>query len=317
MVAKGQDFTNTPNNQTLLALRTAWVEAYVEWQKVEVFEFGAADRYALRTFFNIYPADVNGIMANINDPTANLNIPAAYARQGFPALDYLINGSGTDDNAILAFYTNHADAAKRKAYITTLLTRMSEMIDNVIAYWNKNEREAFISKTGLDIGSSMGLAVNAYVLHYEKYIRSGKIGIPAGATANSAGVAHPETVEAYYKKDISLILTQTAHQAAVDFFNGKNVTTGENGLGFKAYLNAIGAKDNSSGKDLSSIINDQFTVAKGKIDLLPPDFFQQINTDRSKMIDAFTEMQKAVRMIKVDMTSAMSITITYTDNDGD
>jgi hypothetical protein len=31
----------------------------------------------------------------------------------------------------------------------------------------------------------------------------------------------------------------------------------------------------------------------------------------------YTEMQNVIKMLKVDMTSAMSITITYTDNDGD
>ena len=34
-------------------------------------------------------------------------------------------------------------------------------------------------------------------------------------------------------------------------------------------------------------------------------------------VTSYNEMQKAVRMIKVDMTSAMSITVTYVDNDGD
>ncbi|WP_449437648.1 hypothetical protein [Pedobacter steynii] len=42
-----------------------------------------------------------------------------------------------------------------------------------------------------------------------------------------------------------------------------------------------------------------------------------MKTNNQKMIDVYTEMQKSVRMLKVDMTSAMSITITYTDNDGD
>ena len=32
---------------------------------------------------------------------------------------------------------------------------------------------------------------------------------------------------------------------------------------------------------------------------------------------AFAEMQRAVRLLKVDMTSAMSVTVTYVDNDGD
>ena len=47
------------------------------------------------------------------------------------------------------------------------------------------------------------------------------------------------------------------------------------------------------------------------------DFTQQIQSNNVAMTDAFTEMQKIVRLLKVDMTSAMSVTITYTDNDGD
>jgi hypothetical protein len=50
---------------------------------------------------------------------------------------------------------------------------------------------------------------------------------------------------------------------------------------------------------------------------LSSDLRQQVQTNNQLMIDTYTEMQKIIRMLKVDMTSAMSITITYTDNDGD
>jgi predicted lipoprotein len=86
MLAKEDAFVASPNNTTLLEFRSAWVAAYTEWQKVELFEFGPADKYTLRNFCNIYPADVAGIMANIADPLANLALPAAYARQGFRRL---------------------------------------------------------------------------------------------------------------------------------------------------------------------------------------------------------------------------------------
>ena len=43
----------------------------------------------------------------------------------------------------------------------------------------------------LDIGSSMGAVVNAYVLYYERYIRSGKIGIPAGIIGTMVGTTLP------------------------------------------------------------------------------------------------------------------------------
>jgi predicted lipoprotein len=316
MAEKSEAFTGSPDEESLLAFRSAWVDAYLFWQRVELFEFGPADRQTLRSFFNIYPTDVVGIASNIDNPTANLAVPAAYARQGFPALDYLINGVGADDAAILAYYTADEKAAARLAYIDRLIGRMNTLLNTVINEWPQ-KREDFINSTGLDIGSSMGLVVNAYVLHYERFIRSGKIGIPSGAAVASAGVPHPEKLEAYYKKDISRDLAQNAHEAVINFFNGVGVLTQEEGPSFKSYLDALGLKDETSQKPYAQLFNEQFTLIESKLELLSADLYNQIETDNDKMKATHDEMQKMVRMLKVDMTSAMSITITYTDNDGD
>ena len=164
MFGKADAFMASPNTTSLVEFRNAWVDAYTGWQKAEQFEFGPADRYTLRNFFNIYPADVTGILANINNPSANLEVPASYAQQGFPALDYLLNGVGADDAAIVAYYTTEPDAAKRLAYIDKIWRRMNTLLTSVINDWNGVYRETFVSNTGLDIGSSMGAVVNAYVL---------------------------------------------------------------------------------------------------------------------------------------------------------
>lgn len=310
-------FRSSPTPSTLQAFRQAWVDAYIEWQKVELFEVGPGNKYAIRNFFNIYPADVAGIKQNFSNPAADLTVPASYAQQGFPAFDYLINGIADTDEAIVALYTTDADAPKRIAYLTKLTDRMTMLLGNVIGEWKGGYREKFIASTGLDIGSSTGEMVNTFVLHYERYIRSGKIGIPSGTMATGAGAKHPEKVEAYYKGDISQTLAITAHQAVVDFFNGKDVTTGVAGASFKSYLDALEAKDQASGTLLSDIINAQFASAASKIGLLNENFFEQITNSNQAMVDTYTEMQKAVRLLKVDMSSAMSVTITYTDNDGD
>ncbi|WP_276374560.1 imelysin family protein [Chryseolinea sp. H1M3-3] len=317
MITRSEAFTATPTVATLQEFRNAWIDAYTEWQKAELFEFGPADKYTIRNFFNIYPADVTGITSNISDPSANLDLPSSYARQGFPALDYLLNGLGDDDAAIVEKYTTDADAAKRLAYIERIVLRMQTLINNVITEWNGAYRDTFIASTGLDIGSSMGAVVNAYVLHYERFIRSGKIGIPAGVIGTIVGSPFPEKVEAFYKKDISRVLAQIAHQAAIDFFNGKSFNGGTEGPSFKSYLNALDAKDANTGTLLSTIIDNQFTTINGKLAQLMPDLSQQIGTDNEAMVDVYTNMQTAVRYLKVDMSSAMSITITYTDNDGD
>lgn len=317
MLDKGNVFTTSPSTTSLVEFRSAWVNAYTGWQKVELFEFGPADKYTLRNFFNIYPADVAGIATNISDPAANLDLPNAYARQGFPALDYLLNGVGDNDADILAYYTTDPDASKRIDYIKRICTRMNTLLANVVAEWNGDYRSTFISKTGLDIGSSMGLVVNAYVLYYERFVRTGKFGIPSGAAVASAGVPNPDKLEAFYKKDISLTLAENANNAAKDFFNGVAVSTGAEGPSFSSYLDALGAKDTGTGTMLSAIIDDQFDVVSAKLDLLSPNLYEQIQTNNQAMINVYTEMQKMVRILKVDMTSAMSVTITYTDNDGD
>jgi predicted lipoprotein len=317
MASKATDFTSAPSQPSLAAFRSAWIDAYIEWQKVELFEFGPADRQTLRNFFNIYPADVAGINANIDNAAAALDVPSSYARQGFPALDYLINGVGVSDAAILTFYTDSPAGIARLNYITKLIARMNSLLTLVISDWNGVYRETFISKTGLDIGSSFGLVVNAYVLHFERYIRSGKIGIPSGATIASAGVPYPETVEAYYQHEISRQLATTANQAATDFFNGKNANTGEAGPSFASYLDALEAKDASTGTLLSAIINSQFATISSNLAALSASLYSQVQTNNQAMLDTYAAMQKQVRLLKVDMTSAMSITITYTDNDGD
>lgn len=316
MKSEAEVFKQSPSVSALTEFRSAWVDAYLEWQKVELFEFGPADQTTLRNFINIYPTDVAGIGTNINDPSVNLNLPASYARQGFPALDYLINGVGATDDQIVLFYTDANEGAKRTAYLARIVDRMNTLINSVISGWS-SYRETFITKTGLDIGSSFGLVTNAYVLYYERYIRSGKIGIPSGATIATAGSVNPEKVEAYYKKDISLSLAKVAHTAASDFLNGRNVITGVEGPSFKSYLDAIGSKDATSGTSLSDIINQQFSKVSDKLNALGNNFSQQVQNENQPMLDTYAEMQRLVRLLKVDMTSAMSITITYTDNDGD
>lgn len=317
MVEKGNAFTATPDQASLSAFRQAWADAYVAWQKVDLFEFGPADKYTLRNFFNIYPADVAGITANIGNPAANLDLAGTYAQQGFPALDYLLNGTGADDAAILSYYTAPGDGPARLAYISRILTRMQALLDQVISEWKNGYRDSFVTKTGLDVGSSAGLVVNAYILYYERYIRSGKIGIPSAAAFGSSSGTFPEKVEAFYKRDLSLTLAQTAHQAARDFFNGKDARTMAEGPSLKSYLDGLGAKDPATNTALSEIINNQFAAIHAALEQLNPDFYQQIQTENQQMIDTYAAMQKLVRLLKVDMTSAMSISITYTDNDGD
>lgn len=304
-------FSVNPTVLSLAELRAAWINAYIEWQKVEQFDFGPAEKYVIRSHFNIYPANVTNINANITNGSANLDLPSNYTAQGFPALDYLVNGVANNDAAIVSFYSNGAEGSKRIAYLKSITSKMTAIFNSVQTEWNGSYRASFISRTGINASSSTSTVVNGFVQNYERTIRSGKFGIPSGSMLN--GTVSPETVEAYYKKDISLTLAKTAHQAASDFYNGKSVKNGTEGPSLKTYLNSL-----PSSGTLADDINKQFNAITQKLNAIGTENLSSVVQNNNQLMrDVYIEMQKAVLLLKVDMTSALSIAITYTDNDGD
>jgi predicted lipoprotein len=316
MITKSDAFRANANTTTLTEFRTAWKEAYIEWQKVALFDFGPATDNALNAFLNVYPANVTTINSNIAAGNASLETFGSYPAQGFPALDYLINGIAETDAEIVEQYTTEADADKRKAYLLQLTNQMQAKFNLVNNAWKDTYRNSFVASAGTGLYSSTALMVNGVVYYYERYLRSGKFGIPSGAMIG--GTLLPGSVEAYYNKDIAKTLAQTAHEAYVDFFNGKGFTTGIEGPSLKTYLNALDAKDATTKVLLSETINTQFGVVKDKLALLSgEDLSNEVSNNNNNMKAVYDAMQTAVRMLKVDMTSATSVTITYTDNDGD
>jgi predicted lipoprotein len=313
MTRKSDQFIASPDTNALKVFRQSWIEAYLAWQKVETFDFGPADMFASKVFFNIYPTNSTTINDNIASGTANLEVATSFSAQGFPAIDYLINGLAGNNDSIVQLYTTATDAIARKAYLKKLTAQMQLKFNQLNSEWT-TYRDKFVASTGLTASSSLSLVVNGYVSHYEKYIRAGKFGIPAGALTN---ITAPEKVEAFYKKDISQQLAKAALQASTDFFNGKSIKTGIEGASLKTYLEAIGAKDSKTGNGLASTINSQYNTTNTLVDALDSNFYKIVTTNNQQMLDVYNALQTAVRLLKVDMTSAMSITITYTDNDGD
>ena len=300
-------FSAAPTAAGLQSTRQAWREAYAEWQKVEMFEFGPAADVSLVNRFNIYPADAAGIRQNIARGTYNFELSSAIPQQGFPALDYLLNGSAADDAAIVQGF---AASANQRRYLSDVVGKMDQLFAGVQGQWNGAYRDTFVNSTGTNAGSSLSLLVNAYSRYYEHFLRTGKVGIPAGVMS---GVTAPEKIEAYYHRGaLPLQLATTAHAAVQNAFNGR---AGQPSL--KTYLDALGAKDSRTGQSLTQIVNAQFVVAAQQLTGLGPDLHATIQTRNSAATQAFAEMQKAVRLLKVDMTSAMSISVTYVDNDGD
>lgn len=306
-------FNASPSNTTLADVRTSWLDAYKAFQYVSIFEIGKAEEINFVSFTNIYPANTASIDTNIANGGYNLASLTQIDKQGFPALDYMLYGLGADDAAILGFYTTNGNAVKYKQYLTDLAARLKDNADLITNDWKGTYRNTFIASNGYSVSSSVNRMVNIFVKNYEKNVRAGKVGIPAGKY--STGTTYVNKVEAYYKNDVSKILLNEAVKASQDFFNGKYFNTATTSHGLKTYLDHLNVV--RSGQKLSDIINNQFTVIYNTNALLSDSFSEQITLDNNKMLNAFDKLDGNVQYFKTDMMPALNITVDYVDADGD
>ncbi len=93
-------FAEAPTLQNLETLRNSWQSDYLAFQHVSMFEMGKAMELRFRDNLNIYPTDANEIESNIMEGNYNLELPSLNNSQGFPALDYMLNGLGENDTEV-------------------------------------------------------------------------------------------------------------------------------------------------------------------------------------------------------------------------
>ncbi len=308
-----ETFKAEGSEANLLALRTAWLEAYKAWQHIDMFEIGPAEAVGLRLNLNSYPSDTTIIESNASKGTYDLKLPSNRVAKGFPALDYLINGLGETDTAIVAKLGSETAKTTYLAYMDAILNDMRELSDQVLSDWQQGYRDTFVNNDGASATASVDRFVNDYIFYYEKFLRAGKMGIPLGVFS---GNTLPGNLEGYYDNDVSKALFLEGLNASQDFFNGKHFASEGKDKSLATYLDALNAV--KGGEDLTKIINEQFDTAREQVTALGT-FREEIenNDPPSNMLLAYDEVQRIVPLLKVDMVSAMSISIAYVDSDGD
>ncbi len=310
--AATSDFMRLNDESSLNSLRFAWSNAYISWQFVNFYEIGKAEEIAYRSFMNVYPVNVTNIENNISTGSYDLTSVALQDEQGFAALDYLLNGLGETNGDILAFYTDTTNGSKYRDYLTDLVNRMDDLTNQVHTDWTNGYRDTFVENDGSSATSSVDKIVNDFILHFERFLRSGKIGIPAGVFATQT---FDDKVEAFYKGDLSRLLFLANLDAMQYFFNGKEFQGLNSGESFRTYLNSLNTI--KEGEDLAKIIDNQFDLIRETALKLDESLSNQVKSNNSLMLNTYDELQKNVVYLKVDMLQAFNVTVDFRDTDGD
>jgi len=311
------NFISEINQSNLESVRSSFVDSYMAWQHIEMFDIGYAEEIMYRRKMNVYPTNTDRVEINIQNQNIDFDTnPNQYAAQGYPAIDYMIYGLAESDEEILNKYINDVSNETYAFYLDALINDMVSSSESVIDYWAVNGSD-FTSSSGNTASSSLNMLVNDFVYYYEKGFRANKIGIPAGRWSS----INPQNVEAFYKQDISKDLAKEALFACKNFFLGNHFgdaqVTGEGLYDYLAYLDDTNYSDSEMFVGLEDDIIQAFDNSMEKIDLLNDNFVVQINTDHVKMLAAFDAIQVGVVRLKTNMMSILGISVDYFDADGD
>ena len=308
------EFASNPNSANFDKVHNQWFKAYKTWQHVEMFNIGKAEQIMYFNTINTYPVDELRINENINSKRYDLSNANDWSSQGLSGVDYMLHGIEDNKEKVIQKYV---DDTYYGDYLKNLLVIMTSNTDDIVQDW-PTYKDTFVQSSGNSNSSSLNMITNDFVYYFEKGLRANKIGIPAGVY--SGGNTLPSKVEAYYSsknsfQDISKDLAKEAVIASENLFLGKS-SNGVNGPSLKTYLDYIYNSDVNK-ENLSPIISSNFQKAKEAIDLLDSNFVNQINNDKTKMLNAFDKLQAIVVNMKTDMLSLLSIQVDYIDADGD
>ena len=81
------------------------------------------------------------------------------------------------------------------------------------------------------------------------------------------------------------------------------------------YLSFVNAQ--KSGQNLHTVIDNQFSAIKIELDNINDPLSNEVTVNTSGVNAVYQKMQQMVGYLKVDMTNALEVLITYQDSDGD
>ncbi|MDO8365254.1 MAG: imelysin family protein, partial [Saprospiraceae bacterium] len=294
VVADG--FNIVLSTEVLEVLQAGWASAYTEWQYANAYNFGPAGEVGLRKGLieeaGTFPTSESKIESVIAAGAWNLNDFDRDAR-GFLAIEYLIFGKNQSKDEIVAAFAN---SASRRAYLSALIQNLHDRVTEVKTAWNGSYSAQFIQNDGTDVGSSTAQLYNEFVRSYES-IKNFKLGLPLGKRPGQTQ-AEPQLVEAYYSGHTLTVLK--AHVAAIeDIWLGRS-RSGQDGIGFRDYLDAV-----EGGKDLIVSTEAQLSTLKAALANVPesPTVSEQILGDKAFLEALYVECSKMTRFFKSDMSS--------------
>jgi predicted lipoprotein len=292
------NFIENTNEENASILKKLWINTAISFSKTEVGNLGDLQTSAI--YFSLYSWGANEtkienfIAATDTMNQSDINGLPTKAR-GLSAIEYLL--FDTDLSTTVSSFSNQ----RRIDFLLALNANLVIKSSSLKEQW-ENYSTAFINNTATDINGSINLIINQVNFLLENIIRF-KVGEPAGLE-NSTGI-NPELLQAH-KSEISLEIIKENIAAVKTLYYGSSE-------GLDTYVSTI-----TNNENINDAIAIAFSAIENNITSLSNTTLKNAIENNNFIVDElYNHLKDLIILIKVDVASALSITVTFTDNDGD
>lgn len=302
-----KDLLGTPNAQSLAKARTAWMDAAVVIQKLECFKIGpSADSGSLPLFYfwPTRPASVERAVAGDAELSTAKMEDLGAASKGLFALEYLLfprpakTGSppGTASPIVddVLDQLNGSKGGRRRLYLSLVAQELADKAQQIAKEWR-----APLSPSAIKFMEGGQESINALIKHIAwsvEYATERRLR-PILATAGGEKTSDPAN-------DNSAQLIRASLEGV------QEVYTGGEGIGLDDYLRSMG-----------SPVADRFEEGFRNVFASLHDLDRHVEYASREKLDkartVYSTCHALELIIKVDLTSSLGVTLTFSPIDGD
>ncbi|NUO54873.1 MAG: imelysin family protein [Polyangiaceae bacterium] len=302
-------FNAGPTTATLVAARQAWRDARGAWMRSRAFAFGPTEEHDGNIDWTpTKPANIDMTIASKTSFTADDIAALGTSSKGFLALEYLLFDPMATDDAVLAKLTTAPDAAAKRSYIEALGADLSREAATLQTKW-----EAF----GPEIASA-GNGSNVYV-HAQTAIDDivGELVFQVDVTGNE-GIAAPLGLKTGGTVQPDLEIARLSDNTLDDVTNAlvgiENIWDGTfNGADDLGIDDLVRKKSASLADDVRAKI----AAAKSAVQAVPPPMRTALTSATPSLQAAFDAIIALKKVLAADVVTALGVTLSVNDNDGD
>lgn len=315
LVGSMESLCAQPTNDHLDVAQQAWKNAYEPWVRSEAFAFGPAAQLGVKNRINFWPTRVDTLeatLAGIDNPDTNTIEQVGASAKGLSSLEYLLFDDEFNDSTVLAKLAEPTTGANRCAYAYALAQNLEQQASALHQEWVRMPDgflHEFVS-AGQGTGTyprtqdAIDILVNTIVAHLT-FVVMNKLEKPMDAAAN--GENGNESLESRFS-DGALADLRANLLGVAAIYRGHSSSS--NPVGLSTLVRA-------ADPDLDERIQAQIDLSLTSIEKFSLPLRLALVEDPARVESLHRTIDDLRRLFKLEVVSALSVTLTLTDNDGD